>query len=359
MSTLEAAGGFEARSIAALEGAWGRWSIRYPCRSIVIEISSEFTDGFAPRPVCWQHGAPMDEEHVMPVRGTTKLRTLLRSGTFLHMPSVYDGLGARLVQQAGFEAVYCGGYVSGASRAVSEPLLTMTEQIAIGAEAARVVDIPMVIDAGAGFGDPLHTMRTVREMIHAGIAGAHIEDQVYPKRAHYHAYRVHEISPEEFAEKIRYACVERDRVDPEFVVIARTDSCREFGLDVAADRINRAADAGADMGLLFPRDREEAERAPRVCKVPLVYVMSRGNRDGRPIFTGSELKAMGWAAIIEAQLLMLPAFDAQKTALAELRRTGAYTGLAEAEAVRIRKEIEDTIGLDEHYAVERDTVEKG
>jgi methylisocitrate lyase len=294
----------------------------------------------------------------MPERKTSKLRALLREKTFLHMPSVYDALGSRLVEQAGFEAVYCGGYVSGASRAVTEPLLTMTEQIAIAADAARAVAIPMVIDAGAGFGEPLHTMRTVREMIHAGIAGAHIEDQIYPKRAHYHTYQVREIAPEEFAEKIRYACLERDQVDPDFVIIARTDSCREFGLAVAADRINRAADAGADMGLLFPSNREEAEQAPRVCRVPLVYVMSRGNRDGRPIFSAAELKAMGWSSIIDAQIMMLPAFDAQKKALAELRRTGSFTGLSDEDAVRVRKEIEDAIGLEGYYQIERETVEK-
>ena len=205
----------------------------------------------------------------------------------------------------------------------------------------------------------MHTMRTVREFIHAGIAGIHLEDQIYPKRAHYHTYQVHEISPEEFADKVRYGCRERDRLDPDFVMIARTDSCREFGLDVAADRINRAADAGADLGLLFPRDMDEAERAPKVCRVPLVYVMSRGNRDGRPIFSASDLRQMGYVAIIEAQLMMLPAFDVQKKALAELRRTGTYTGLSNDDAVRIRKEIEDAIGLDEHYEIERQTVEKG
>ncbi len=294
----------------------------------------------------------------MPTEKTARLRALLAAKTFLHMPSVYDALGARLVQQIGFEAVYCGGYVSGAASAVSEPMLTMTEQIAIAAAAARAVDIPMVIDAGAGWGDPLHTMRTVRECIHAGIAGIHLEDQVYPKRAHYHAYQVHEIPAQEFADKVRYACRERDRLDPDFVVIARTDTCRAHGLDVAADRINRGADAGADLGLLFPRDHAEAERAPRVCRVPLVYVMSRGNRDGRPVFTAAELRDMGYAAIIEAQLMLLPAFEAQRQALEELRSTGTYTGLTTEDTVRIRKAIEDTIGLEEHYEIERQTVER-
>lgn len=294
----------------------------------------------------------------MTAKKTTRLKALLQAKTFLHMPSVYDPLGARLVEQAGFEAVFSGGYVCGAASAISEPLMTMTEQIGMAADAAKVVGIPMIVDAGAGYGDALHTMRTVREIIHADIAGVQLEDQVFPKRAHYHTYQVHEVSPEEFAEKILYACRERDRLDPDFTVIARTDSCREFGLAVAADRVNRAADAGADLGLLFPRNREEAEKAPRVCRVPLVYVMSRGNRDGRPIFSAADLKQMGYAAIIEAQVMLLSAFDVQKKMLQELRRTGNFAGLSNEEAVRIRKEIEDTIGLDAYYEIERQTVEK-
>lgn len=291
------------------------------------------------------------------MKKTTRLRELLRARTFLHMPAVYDALGARVVEQAGFEAVYTGGYVTGASRAVTEPLLTMTEQVTLASDAAAAVDIPMVVDAGAGFGEPLHTMRTVREFIRAGIAGVHIEDQLFPKRAHYHAYQVHETTPEEFGEKIRYACKERDQLDPDFVIIARSDSCREFGLDVAADRVNRGADAGADLGLLFPRDQEETERAPKACRVPLVYVMSRGNRDGRPIFSRQDLQQMGYAAIIEAQVMILPAFVAQQRMLRELRETGSYTGLSNEEGVRARKDIEDLIRLEEYYEIERQTVE--
>jgi len=293
----------------------------------------------------------------MIVRSTTKLRMLLAAKTMLHMPAVYDALGARLVEHAGFEAVYNGGYVTGGSRAVSEPLLTMTEQITQAADAAAAVSIPMVVDAGAGFGEPLHTMRTVREFIRAGIAGVHIEDQLFPKRAHYHTYQVHEIPAEEFGEKIAYACKERDASDRDFVIIARSDSCREFGLDYAAERVNRGADAGADLGLLFPRDPAETERAPQVCRVPLVYVMSRGNRDGRPIFSAQELKDMGYVAIIDAQVMLLPAFVAQQKMLAELRATGNYTGLSNDEGVRARKDVEDLIGLDEYYEIERATVE--
>src|SRR5258708_270678 len=103
------------------------------------------------------------------------LRAHLAAKTFLHMPSVYDPLGARLVEQAGFEAAYVGGYVTGGSQAVTEPLLTMTEQIDVAEAVAASVDIPVVADAGAGFGEPLHTMRTIREFIRTGIAAVHLE----------------------------------------------------------------------------------------------------------------------------------------------------------------------------------------
>jgi 2-methylisocitrate lyase-like PEP mutase family enzyme len=291
-------------------------------------------------------------------RNTARLRELLKAKTFLHMPSVYDPLGARIAELAGFEAAYVGGYVTGGSLAITEPLLSVTEQVEVAERVARAIDIPVVADAGAGYGEPLHTMRTVKEFINAGIAGVHIEDQLFPKRAHYHKYQVHGIPTDEFVTKIKYACRARDELDPDFVIIARTDTCREFGLAEAADRLNRAAGAtNADLGLLFPRNRGEAERAPRECTLPLVYVMSRGNRDGRPIFTRQELQQMGYVGCIEAQVVIGPAFAAIKSALTELRSTGAYTGMSEEAFVKVRKDIEDTIRLEEYYAIEEETVE--
>src|SRR5258706_423955 len=150
-------------------------------------------------------------------RQSTQLRALLRAKTFLHLPSVYDALGGRLVQSLGYEATYAGGYVSGASSAVTEPLLTMTEQLKLAGDIAQSIDIPLIVDGGAGFGDALHTMRTVRECVRAGIAGAHIEDQLYPKRAHYHKYVVHGIPVDEYVDKIKYACKQRDESDADFV----------------------------------------------------------------------------------------------------------------------------------------------
>src|SRR6516164_8289799 len=120
---------------------------------------------------------------------------------------------------------------------------------------------------------------------HAGIAGVHIEDQLFPKRAHYHKYVAHVIPRKEFADKIRLACRQRDRTDQDFVIIARSDSCRFEGLDEAVGRVNLAAEHGADMGMIFPRDLTELQQAPQLSKIPLVYVVSRGNRDNRPVAT--------------------------------------------------------------------------
>ena len=293
----------------------------------------------------------------MEQRATTRLRALLRQKTFLHMPSVYDAIGGRLVQSLGFEAAYVGGYVTGGSMAVTEPLLTMTEQIRVAGDVAQSVTIPVVADAGAGFGEPLHTMRTVREFIRNGIAGVHIEDQLYPKRAHYHKYVVHGIPAEEFVEKIKFSCQQRDKSDPDFVVIARTDTCRALGLDEASLRLNKAADVGADLGLLFPRSLEEAERAPRVCRLPLVYVQSRGNRDGRPIIARQDLEQMGYVGCIEAQVVLCSAFHFVKQVLTELRETGSYTGMTNEEFVASRQEVEDLIDLTEAYEIEAQTVE--
>ena len=290
-------------------------------------------------------------------RQSAKLRALLRAKTFLHMPSVYDVIGGRLVQSLDYKAAYIGGYVTGGSTAISEPLLTMNEQVELAGMIARNIDIPLVADGGAGWGEPLHTMRTVREFIRVGVAGIHLEDQLFPKRAHYHKYVVHGIPVDDFVEKIKYACEQRDKSDPDFVIIARTDTCRALGLEEAAMRINRAAEVGADLGLLFPRTPQEAEEAVKVCKLPLVYVQSRGNRDGRPIIPREELQRMGYVGCIEAQVVLCTAFHHLKEMLIELRDTGDYTGVSEKEFVAARQEVEDLINLDEYYEIEAQTVE--
>src|SRR3954467_4162028 len=111
------------------------------------------------------------------MKKTTALRRLLKKKAFIYMPVAYDALGGRLLQSLGFDCVYTGGFVTGASRCTSEPLLTMDEQARVARAVAAAMAVPRGVGGGAGFGEPLHTMRTVREFIRAGIAGTHLEDQ--------------------------------------------------------------------------------------------------------------------------------------------------------------------------------------
>jgi 2-methylisocitrate lyase-like PEP mutase family enzyme len=289
---------------------------------------------------------------------TKMLRNLLKEQSFIYMPAAYDALGSRLIQDVGFKAVYNGGFVTGGSRCTSEPLLTMDEQVRAAGDVAYAVTVPTVADGGAGFGEPLHTMRSVREFIRAGVAGIHIEDQLYPKRAHYHKYVAHSVPRNEFIDKIKFACQARDEMDKDFVIIARTDTCRFDGLDEAMTRINMAADVGADMGLYFPRDLEEMKRGPKQSKIPLVYVISRGNRDKRPLPTAKELEDMGYKAAIDAITYLLLSFHFAKQAMQEIHRTGGYTGMTPQENTDARQQIENLIGLEKFYEIEEATVEE-
>ena len=179
------------------------------------------------------------------------LRNKLTSGQSIVAPGAYDPISARLVQSLGFETIYTGGYMSGAHLAVTEPLMTMTEQVEVAARVARSVPLPVICDADAGYGEPVHAMHCVRTFQQAGIAAIHIEDQVYPKRASYHAGLEHIIPMDDFLEKMKYAL--QARSDPDFLIIGRTDafSAVEGDMNEAIRRGNALRDLGVDV--VMPR----------------------------------------------------------------------------------------------------------
>src|SRR6202035_1010811 len=169
--------------------------------------------------------------------------------------------------------------------------------------------------------------------ISVGVAGIHIEDQLFPKRAHYHKYVAHVVPRKEFVDKIRLACRQRDQSDKDFVIIARSDSCRFEGLDEAIARVNAAADNGADMGMIFPRDPSELQQAPKLARIPLVYVVSRGNRDNRPVASAAQLADMGYKIALDALLSLPVTFPSPNRPLPELNSTGDFTGLSREECL--------------------------
>jgi methylisocitrate lyase len=165
----------------------------------------------------------------------------------------------------------------------------------------------------------------------------------------------HVIPAEEMCDKIRYAV--RARQDPDFVIAARTDAMIADSFAEGIRRANMYADAGADMVMLFPNTIEEARRAPVEARAPLIFVNSEGNRFGKPILSIRELETMGYKMANDAISAIMVAFKSVKDLFSRLHETGR-TGMDQSVFVKVRKELEDTIGLEEFYRIEEKTVEK-
>jgi methylisocitrate lyase len=287
-------------------------------------------------------------------RMTTVFREMLASPGIIHAPIAYDPITAKIAQRVGFRCLDLGGYALGASSCVPEPLISLEELLIATRRITAAVDIPLMVDGGAGFGDPTYVIRTIAELERAGAASVHIEDQVYPKRVHYHKGIEHVVSAEEMCEKIRYAA--KARRDPDFVIAARTDAMRTHDYSEGIRRANLYVEAGADMVMIFPNTKEEALRAPREVKAPLIYVNSEGNRLGRPILSIQELQGAGYKMVNDAISAISVVYTAVFDLFSRMKQTGR-ADLDPAATIKVRKDIEDTMGLDEYYRIEAETVE--
>jgi 2-methylisocitrate lyase-like PEP mutase family enzyme len=279
---------------------------------------------------------------------------MLNAPGIIHAPIAYDPITAKIAEHVGFRALDLGGYALGASSCVPEPLLSLEEVACATRRITGAVSIPLMVDGGAGYGDAVHVIRTMHALEQAGAAAVHIEDQVFPKRVHYHKGQEHVIPAKEMCQKIRYAA--KSRRDPNFVIAARTDAMRTDGFAEGIRRANLYAEAGADMIMIFPNNVDEARQAPREVRTPLVYVNSEGNRLNRPILGVRELEDMGYKMVNDAISAITVMFKSVKELFVRLKETG-NTGMDQDVFRRIRKEIEDTIGLEEYYRIEESTVE--
>ena len=204
----------------------------------------------------------------------------------------------------------------------------MTEQIGVATNIANAVNIPVVMDAGAGWGNRCTPCVRYANASATASRACTSRTSCSPKCAHYHTYVAHNIPFNEYIDKIRLACAQRDRTDKAFVIIARSDACRKQGFQEAVKRVNAAAQAGADMGLIFPRTPAEAIKTPEVCKIPMIYVQSRGTRDSRPLYSFKQLEDMGYAGCIDAILAICVHYHYMSRAINELKKTGDYKGMA-------------------------------
>lgn len=287
----------------------------------------------------------------MSVRSDLKKR--LQAGETIVAPGAYDPISARLIQSLGFDTIYTGGYMSGAHLAVTEPLMTMTEQVEVGARVARAVPLPVICDADAGYGEPVHAMHCVRTFEAAGIAGIHIEDQFFPKRASYHAGLEHVIPRDDFLEKMQYALQARN--DPDFLIIGRTDAFTavEGDMDEAIRRGNALRDLGVDV--VMPRgvrQKEDLDTFRRgVPNVPLLVIA------GADDITVQEYAGLGYQVVIYATTPVIAAVNGLRQVYQSLRDTG-HIGINAPQVASMRSEVEGLISLPEYQQVEAQTTER-
>lgn len=254
----------------------------------------------------------------------SRFRALLERDAMVVAPGAYDCITARLIEQAGFAAVYMTG--AGTSATLGYPdfgLITMSEMAANARRIAVAVELPVIADADTGYGNELNVFRTVREFERSGVAGIHVEDQEFPKKCG-HLDDKQIIPREDFAAKIRAAVAARR--DADFVVIARTDSRAVAGFEEAIARANEALAAGADMAFVeAPQSLEEVATVPRLVKGPCLLNVVRGGKT--PDLDLREAEAMGYKLAIVPGMLLQSVVGVCDQVLAELKATHRHPAL--------------------------------
>jgi len=274
------------------------------------------------------------------------LRAMLDRREVILAPGAWDALTALIVESLGFKACYMGGWITGAHLGITEPRMTLTEQVANAAWAVKAIKIPLIVDGDAGYGDALHTMRCVKEFEFAGVSAIHIEDQLFPKRAHYHKGIKHIVPLEEFLEKL-HAALEA-RTDPDFVIIARTDSRGMVGgsLKETIRRCQAFAEAGADV--ILPEGVADTEELKALRQeIPDVPMWCRSRKAAEEI--GFQIVSNPVGPILAAA-----------GAVTDFYRKFMETGEGGI-TPRMREDmlkVQELIGLPGYYKVEEATTEK-
>ncbi len=250
----------------------------------------------------------------------TRIHRILDEIGTLAFAGVFDTLSAKLAQQAGFPMAFVSGY-SVAATAIGEPDMGLLTQTEITDRARRIcmsVEIPVIVDADTGYGNPLNVYRTVQEMIAAGAAGCFLEDQLWPKKCgHMQGKRV--IEREDYVQKIRAAVEARD--DRDFFIVARTDALAVVGMDEAVDRILAAREAGADASFIeAPASAEQLAEIGRRVPKPIVANMIEGGKT--PVLPRDQLAALGFQLILYPLAGLFAAAKAIRSVYEQVYRDG-------------------------------------
>jgi len=274
-------------------------------------------------------------------RMTTQLRRLISRGC-IAMPGAFNAATARLIARAGFSAVYVSGAgICNATAGVPDiGLLGLSEVATLAGYITAAVNIPALVDADTGFGSGFNAGRTVRELERAGLAGMHLEDQVFPKRCG-HLVGKSIVSVDEMTERLRAAAAAR--TDPDFLIVARTDARAHEGLDAAIDRAHAYLKAGADA--IFPEALQtEAEfaRFAKSVRAPLLANMTEFGKS--PLLGVSRLGKLGFRMVIFPQTAFRVAMKAEESAMSELFRRGSQRSLLSR--MQTRRELYELLDYD-------------
>jgi 2-methylisocitrate lyase-like PEP mutase family enzyme len=277
------------------------------------------------------------------------LKQLLQRKTLLVAPGCFNGLSARLVEEAGFEAAYLSGGAVARSMGIPDiGLVTMSESIERAVEVVSAIKIPIIADADTGYGNAVNLVRSVREFERAGVAAIHIEDQITPKRCgHLDGKEV--IPRGEMEMKLEAAL--NTRSDPDFCIIARTDARGVNGFDDAIERARAFAKLGVDAIFVeAPQSEEELAEIPRrIPDVPLLVNVFKGGKT--PMLPVQRLEQMGYRIAIYPSETQRAAIHAMRTTLATLKREGTTESIDAM--LTTFKERDRVVALDDWQKIER------
>ena len=252
-----------------------------------------------------------------------RLRELLRRPGLLMAPGSFDAFSAKLVERAGFDAVYLSGGGSAGSLGYADyGLRTLTEKAIQLEGICNSLSIPLIADGEAGYGSAIHVRRMMREFEKAGAAGLHMEDQDLPRRCgHIGGKKL--VSQQEFVNKIKAAV--DSRTNPDFLLISRIDAIAVEGFDRAVERALAYIEAGVDV-LFFeaPESVEQLRKLPRLIPKPLLVNLVEGGKT--PFLKAKDLEDMGYKIAIYPSSALFAAVHAMEQVLKELKRTGTTEG---------------------------------
>lgn len=260
-----------------------------------------------------------------------------------------DCVSAAVVEQNGFSAIYMTGMGTAACR-LGLPdygLATLTEMVANASAMTKTVRIPIIADADTGYGNELNMTRTVIEYEHAGVAGIHVEDQVSPKKCG-HLDRKMVVPRNEFVSKIAAAVAARS--NPDFLIVARTDSTAVLGFDEAIDRANAALDVGADMALVeAPESTDQILKVPRLVHGPCVLNILLGGKS--PLLSFELIEQAGYRLAFLSDVLLGSAFAAYDHALRQVKEAAHSAGVLQLAHIAPAREIFRRLGSEQWDAL--------